>query len=384
MSELTEFEEARRRRRRKKNWRRTKKLAIVLAVVAVIGITVFAGRQLGWGSHLTNLAASLRGGKGFPVTLDRQETRQLIGVKGGVALCTEGSVTVYNTGGVITGEFLHSYNSPVSVYSGGRLLTYDVGGTDWMLTNKTKTLQSGTGSGILLGGTLNDKGTVALSRRGGSGLSAVTVDNARGEEIFLLESGDCYLSVLALNGKGTWLAAGGVTSGGGALGCGIKLHDMTGRQPAVSLSWPDEILLKAQWCGDKLLAVTDRGARVISTDGTVLYEARFAETPTAMAIGEGGTLYTACGDSREAAGVTVTAYDATLAAVGTKTVTERVLLWCCRWACISSLQKISASTGKQAENLAGRYNRRMKHAKLYTNGDQVDDRSAQRKSAGVS
>ena len=235
------------------------------------------------------------------MTLDRQETRQLIGVKGGVALCTDGSVTVYNTGGVITGEFLHSYNSPVSVYSGGRLLTYDVGGT------------------------LNDKGTVALSRRGGSGLSAVTVYNARGEEIFLLESGDCYLSVLALNGKGTWLAAGGVTSGGGALGCGIKLHDMTGRQPAVSLSWPNEILLKAQWCGDKLLAVTDRGARVISTDGTVLYEARFAETPTAMAIGEGGTLYTACGDSREAAGVTVTAYDATLAAVGTKTVTERVL-----------------------------------------------------------
>ena len=89
----------------------------------------------------------------------------------------------------------------------------------------------------------------------------MTVYNARGEEIFLLESGDCYLSVLALNGKGTWLAAGGVTSGGGALGCGIKLHDMTGRQPAVSLSWPDEILLKAQWCGDKLLAVTDRGAR---------------------------------------------------------------------------------------------------------------------------
>ena len=153
----------------------------------------------------------------------------------------------------------------------------------------------------------------------------MTVYNARGEEIFLLESGDCYLSVLALNGKGTWLAAGGVTSGGGALGCGIKLHDMTGRQPAVSLSWPDEILLKAQWCGDKLLAVTDRGARAISTDGTVLYEARFAETPTAMAIGEGGTLYTACGDSRETAGVTVTAYDATLAAVGTKTVTERVL-----------------------------------------------------------
>ena len=78
MSELTEFEEARLRRRRKKNWRRTKKLAIVLAVVAVIGITVFAGRQLGWGSHLPNLAASLRGSKGFPVTLDRPVIKQLL------------------------------------------------------------------------------------------------------------------------------------------------------------------------------------------------------------------------------------------------------------------------------------------------------------------
>ena len=174
MSELTEFEQARRRRRRKKNWRRTRRLAVLLAVVAVIGITVFAGRQLGWDSHLTNLAASLRGGKGFPVALNRQETRQLIGVKGGVALCSEGSVTLLNSSGVITGEFPHSYNRPVSVYSGGRLLTYDVGGTDWMLTNKTKILQSGTGTGILLGGTLNDKGTMALSRRGGSGLSVVT------------------------------------------------------------------------------------------------------------------------------------------------------------------------------------------------------------------
>ena len=325
MSELTEFEEARRRRRRKKTWRRTKKLAIVLAVVAVLGLTFFVGRQLGWDSHLTNLAASLRGGKGFPVALDRQETRQLIGVKGGVALCTEGSVTVYNTGGVMTGEFLHNYNSPVSVYSGGRLLTYDVGGTDWMLTNKTKTLQSGTGQGILLGGTLNDKGTVALSRRGGSGLSTVTVYNARGEEIFLLESGDSYLSVLALNDKGTWLAAGGVGSSGGALGCAVKLHDMTGRQPAVSLGWNDEILLKLQWCGENLLAVTHRGARVISTGGAVLHETRFAEAPTALAIGSGGQLYIACGDSREAAGVTITAYDATLTAVGSKTVAERVL-----------------------------------------------------------
>ena len=311
MSELTEFEQARRRRRRKKNWRRTRRLAVLLAVVAVIGITVFAGRQLGWDSHLTNLAASLRGGKGFPVALNRQETRQLIGVKGGVALCSEGSVTLLNSSGVITGEFPHSYNRPVSVYSGGRLLTYDVGGT---------------GTGILLGGTLNDKGTMALSRRGGSGLSVVTAYNARGEEIFLLESGDCYLTVLALDGKGTRLAAGGVTSGGGALGCAVKLHDMTGRQPAVSLDFADEVLWKLQWCGDELLAVTDRGARVLSAGGTVLQETRFAETPTAIAIGSGGQLYTACGDSREAAGVTVTAYDAALNEAGSLTVAERVLM----------------------------------------------------------
>ena len=120
MSELTEFEEARRRRRRKKNWRRTKKLAIVLAVVAVIGITVFAGRQLGWGSHLTNLAASLRGGKGFPVTLDRQETRQLIGVKGGVALCIAGTHGKTTTTSMCTHILMAAEKDP-TVMIGGTL-----------------------------------------------------------------------------------------------------------------------------------------------------------------------------------------------------------------------------------------------------------------------
>ena len=117
-----------------------------------------------------------------------------------------------------------------------------------------------------------------------------------------------------------------MTSGGGALGCAVKLHDMTGRQPAVSLDFADEVLWKLQWCGDDLLAVTDRGARVLSAEGTVLQETRFAETPTAIAIGSGGQLYTACGDSREAAGVTVTAYDAALNEAGSLTVAERVLM----------------------------------------------------------
>ena len=57
----------------------------------------------------------------------------------------------------------------------------------------------------------------------------------------------------------------------------------------------------------------------------MLFRSRFAEAPTALAIGSGGQLYIACGDSREAAGVTITAYDATLTAVGSKTVAERVL-----------------------------------------------------------
>ena len=71
--------------------------------------------------------------------------------------------------------------------------------------------------------------------------------------------------------------------------------------------------------------MTDRGARVLSAEGTVLQETCFAETPTAIAIGSGGQLYTACGDSREAAGVTVTAYDAALNEAGSLTVAERVL-----------------------------------------------------------
>lgn len=326
MSEITEFEEARRRRRRKKNIRRMSRLAVVFAIVFVLAGIGFVGYKLGWMTYFSNLTASLQSGDGYPVSLDQQEVDQLIAVKGGVAVASEGSITVYNTKGVVTGSFQHGYINPVSTYSGGRLLTYDVGGTGWMVTNKTKLLQSGTDSHILLGAAINDKGVLALSRRSEAYLSEVTVYNTRGEEMFLLGSTDCYVSTLALDDAGKHLAAGGVEASGGALSASVKLHDMTGKRAPVSITLPESVLLSLRFVGEgDLLILTNRAVLRYDQTGKLLAETAFAEAPVAFACTETGGLYVAVGDYREPEGITLTAYDSALQAVGSCRLERRLL-----------------------------------------------------------
>lgn len=326
MSEMTEFEEARRRRRRKKALRRTGRLAVVLAIAGVLALTGFAGWKLGWGTYFSNLFASLPGGSGFPVSLDQQEATQLLGMKGSVAVCTDGAVTVYNTRGVKTGNFPHSYNTPISVYSGGRLLTYDLGGTGWMLTDKTKKLYSSSTEHIILGAALNDQGTVAVSCRGGNYLSEITVYNTHFEEIFLLNSADCYVTQLAVSDSGTLLAVGGVTAEGGALGSTLRLHDMTGKGEPAGLTLKDSVILSMRFTAkNDLVVVTTGGAYRLGTNGTLRAEAEFAEAPVAVAISEEGLVAAATGDYRSREGVTVTAYDAVLQPAGSTALEHRVL-----------------------------------------------------------
>lgn len=321
-----DFKEARRRRRRKKTIRRTSRfliLAIILAVVVLIG---FVGYQLDWGSHFSSLIASLRPGSGYPVALDQNEVTQLIGMNGSVAVSASGSVSIYNTGGEMTGYFANSYSDPISVYSGGKLLTYDLGGSGWMVTNKTKALHSQNAKGMLLGATIGEKGYVAVSCRDSAYLSEVTVYNARYEQMYIWDSADCYVNQLAISHNGTLLATGGILSSGGSLDSVVKIHDMTGSREETGMTLPDSVILSIVWTDkNQLQVVTDRGVYLFGKEGTLVSSVTFTDAPVALANSADGVIYIAAGDYRSSQGVTITAYDSALQPVGTTSLKMRIL-----------------------------------------------------------
>lgn len=329
MNEPTDFKEARRRRRRKNTIKRTSRLLVILIVAGVLALIGFVGYRLDWGSHFLNLFASLQSGGGFPVALDQSEVTQLIGMNGSVAVCDSGSVAVYNTKGVMTGYHTNSYTTPLSSYSGGKLLTYDLGGTGWMVSNKTKVLHTQSDSGVILGAAIGEKGDIAVSRRNSAYISEVTVYNTRYEPMFIWDSADTYVNFLAVSHPGTTLATGGILSQGGALCSVVKLHDMTGKREAAGVTLPDNVILSMVWTDKNVLqVVTDRGAYLLSAQGELTASVTFAEAPVAAANSEAGMLYIASGDYRSTDGVTITAYDSSLQPVGTTQLKKRVLSLC--------------------------------------------------------
>lgn len=330
MNEPTDFREARRRRRRKNTIKRTSRLFVVLIVIGILALIGFVGYRLDWGSHISNLFASLQSGGGFPVALDQSEVTQLVGMNGSVAVCDSGSVTVYNTKGVMTGYHTNSYTTPLSSYSGGKLLTYDLGGTGWMVSNTTKILHTQSDSGTILGAAIGEKGDVAVSRRNSAYISEVTVYNTRYEPMFIWDSADTYVNFLAISHPGTTLATGGILSQGGSLSSVIKIHDMTGKRETTGITLPDNVIISMVWTDkNELQVITDRGAYLLSKEGTLAANVSFAETPVAAANSENGMIFIASGDYRSTDGVTITAYNSSLQPVGTSQLGKRVLsLYC--------------------------------------------------------
>lgn len=326
MSELMDFEEARMRRRRRKTIRRTTKFFIVLLILTLIFLLCFAAYRLNWSSHLSNLFSSLESGGGYPVSLTGSEVRQAVGMNGSVAVCASGSVSVYNAKGVMTGHFANNYSAPVSAYCGGKLLTYDLGGTDWMVSNNTKVLHSASDTGRILGAAINEKGYVAVSRRNSSFVSEVKAYNTRGAEMYVWDSTDSYVNQLAISHSGTLLATGGILSAGGQITSVVKIHDMTGGKQDTELSLAGSAVLSMTWTGkNRLQVVTDQGIRLLSKDGSEISSVTFDETPVAAENSADGVIYIATGDYRSSGGATVTAYDSELKVSGTTQVKDHIL-----------------------------------------------------------
>lgn len=326
MSELTDFAEARKRRRRKKTIRRTSKFLVVLIILAALVLVGFVAYRMNWSSHFSNLIASLQTGGGYPVSLNQGEVSQIVGMNGSVAVCASGNISVYNGRGVMTGHFSNNYASSVSIYSGGKLLTYDLGGSDWMTSNNTKVLQKQSDTGKILAATINEKGYVAVSRRNTSYISEVKAYNARGAEMYIWDSNDSFVNQLALSHSGTLLATGGILSGGGQLSSVVKIHDMTGGREETSLSLPGCTILSMTWTGrNRLQVVTDQGIHLLSKEGSEIASVTFEDTPVAAENPADGVIYIATGDYRSSNGATVTAYNSDLQPSGTTQIKEHIL-----------------------------------------------------------
>ena len=325
MAGATEFDKLRKSRRRKRMFRRIVAGIIFLVFAGVCVISSSFVYRLDLGSRLDNLRASLERGDGFPVSMSDLTILGLLPMDGDVAVVTTAGTYLYNGNGALTATCLNNYRNPVARAAGGKLLTFDLGGTGLRVDNKRREIFSMEAEGTLLAAAIAENGAVAVARNAPGSFAEVTAYNPRFELMYTWRVADSYITDLALSRDGTKMSCAGLAMEGQHLAGLVRIHHFDRDEEAARISFPDQVVVSMVWTGEEeVQVVTDKALYLFDAEGRELAR---TQLPGELVTYENvpGAVYVAYGDYRDPSGVTIQAYSGRMELQGEASVDRRVL-----------------------------------------------------------
>lgn len=325
MGKASQFDKLRRSRKRKRFFRRTVAAiagtALTLACLAAFAVVY----QLDLRSALENSIASLKGGGGFPVPLTEVNVQQLLPMGGDVAVVTGAGTYIYNGNGALLNSCLSSYRTPQTKTAGGKLLTYDLGGSGLRVDNKAKNLYTTTVSGTLLAADIAPTGAIAAVQSVPGAYAQVSAYNPRFELMYAWTVQDSYITGVSLSPRGERMSCAGLTMEGQHLVSLLRIHHFDRDQEAARVSLPDQLIVSMVWNDEEeIQVVTNRNLYLFSSEGEQL---AMTALPGELITYENvpGAVYIAYGDYRDPAGVTVLSYSGDLEREGSVSLDRRLI-----------------------------------------------------------
>lgn len=303
---------------------------VATAVAMVVFLALVLVYHMDVRSQLENYAISLRGGGGFPVALDGMSVQKLLPMGRDAAVLTSAGAFIYNSNGARVNSCLNNYRTPQARTAGGKLLTYDLGGTGLRVDNKAKELYSLTlESGSFLAADIAENGAIAAARTTTGAYAMVSAYNPRFELMYSWTVQDSYITDVELSPKGTMMCCAGVTMEGQHIVSLLRIHHFDRDEEAARVALANEVIASMVWTDrEEIQVVTDQHLYLFDQEGKQL---AMASLPGELITYENvpGHLYVAYGDYRDPAGVTVLAYNEDLDRVGSASVHRRLLSVTC-------------------------------------------------------
>ncbi|MBP0963477.1 MAG: hypothetical protein J6Q99_04200 [Oscillospiraceae bacterium] len=286
MPAADELAKLRQQKQRKRFWQRVAALALTCAVVWGLLFLRKDITRLELGMHLNDLLASYSTGNGYPVDLPSGRVINTAAVGKDFALLTDTNISLYNSQGSLTGLYEHGYTNPICLANGDRLLTYDRGGKRLRVDSRSRQLFAEELDYNITTANISASGHVAVVSDAKYYETCITVYDNEYDEIYIRETADLITGV-ALEAKGSGMAAAGLDAVGGRLDSTITFFDFSQEQPVASATLSDQLVLSMQFVGkeDALLQViTDQQALILDRQGKVkasfgfdgLFVSRFA------------------------------------------------------------------------------------------------------------
>lgn len=255
---------------------RLRKWMLPLILLLVVALLVFMHIKAPGGlpEWITNYAAGLGSGDGFPVQASDGLAGGLQLRDGDLYLLSANNMYAFNQNGKIIYSRTHGYADPVQAVSRSRVLTFDRGGTKFRVDNKNKRLFEDKTEQAIITGAVSDRGAFALACRATGGYtSEIRIFSADFKEIYLRSFAKYLISAAALSSDGKTAAVSVIGAEDGAYISTVFLLSVGSAEPLAEIRYADRFISRLEFPGDRLVAaLSENSCVILDTAGKTMGE----------------------------------------------------------------------------------------------------------------
>ncbi len=263
MAQYQDIDEYREKKRRQKRNRILLALGFLAAALAVFLTVFFLVRN--------NRKSGLSDDASFPLSIHGEQLTDIHKVGGNLAVLTQSSLYVYDTGGSARYDVLHGCTNPAICESGNRLLTYDRGGTKLRVDDTNGNCDELNAENTILCAQIASDGSVVLVTTHDQYAFFIQVYDAKMNLRYRYGSATESFSMVSFSPDQKHIAACAIGSSSGAFLAKVSVFDYTTEKTARTYEIADLLPLYAAYTASSNLMI-------IGSDRLVLLNAETGET----------------------------------------------------------------------------------------------------------
>lgn len=246
----------------------------VLTLVLVLGVVVIAAYRDGTGFDVLrryfNYGRTEQSAEaGYDYDASAQNRFAALGDT--LVIMSDTSLQAQVRGGDVLWDSSIRMESPALVSGGGRVVAYDVGGTELYVLDENGLVGQLTADEEepLIAVTVNEQGWMAVTAKKENYKACVSVYNKELEKVFDFNSSRRFVSDAYVTDNCKFVAAVTLGQERGAFVSDVVLYDLTQTEPVADYSVKDGLVLQIGQQGECLTTVADNMLTMADVDGTV-------------------------------------------------------------------------------------------------------------------
>lgn len=247
------------------NWaNKNPRIKILLSVLIVLSCMVFVFAFFNRDRLSSNNIVSwicedifgFGGGQGYPIDIDGTivENNNFKIMNKNIAMVSDISFTSFNKNGKRVVSQQHSFASPKLKVNGNRAIIYNVGGKGIQIEYGKSTVYKGTLEKDIIASAISERGNYVVACESNGYLSEMTLYSEKNEEKYKYYFSEYYITDVAINKKGNYVVASGISSENGNLKSAIYIFDFKTETPRSVFEYNDNMIFSVSFLTENNIA----------------------------------------------------------------------------------------------------------------------------------